>query len=68
MKKLKRVQSDEYYRRELALKADRLRDRRIKELEETARRPSILPSTKSWIARQIELLRSGVAAGQGGGL
>lgn len=57
---------EEFYRREQAREADRRRNRQIDELTRTAKRPTILPSTKRWIAQQIELLRSGAAAGQGG--
>lgn len=57
---------DEFYRREQARKAERLRIRQIAELRRTAQRPAILPSTKRWIESQIELLRSGAATGQGG--
>jgi hypothetical protein len=59
--------AEKFYEREQALEAKRRRNRQIVELTRTAQRPTILPSTKRWIASQIELLKSGVATGQGGG-
>jgi len=57
---------EEFEKREQARKTERRRNRQIDELTRTAQRPAILPSTKRWIASQIELLRSGAATGQGG--
>jgi hypothetical protein len=57
---------EEFYRRERDRAAERRRNRQIRELESIGRRPAILPSTKRWIAEQIERLKSGAAIGEGG--
>jgi hypothetical protein len=41
---------------------DRRRNRQIEELTKAIERPTVLPSTKRWIQRQIELLKRGAAA------
>lgn len=65
MRDMSRFDAECKRRQDAAL--DRRRNRQIKELELTSKRPTILPATKRWIEEQIELLRSGAAAGQGGG-
>jgi hypothetical protein len=57
-----RLSETEIYEQEEIRKRDRTRNRQIGELEQAIKRPTILPSTKHWIQRQIELLKRGGAA------
>jgi hypothetical protein len=57
---------DQYIEKEEILRRDRIRARMIAELEEAATRPTILLSTKKWIADQIERIRAGEPARKAG--
>ena len=53
---------DKIFEKEQIRKRDRQRNRQIEELTKAIERPTVLPSTKCWIRRQIQLLKSGGAA------